>query len=74
MILATGPRVKINKVKVNFGFLPQIMFNKCSGHDYSKKKIGQRSDQQGHSDSKIMWVTPQSQDACIKQILDSYLK
>ena len=53
-----------NTPNLRLRFLPQIILEICSGHDYSIK----RGQGQGHSD------TPPSQDAFTNQILNSYLK
>ena len=53
------------------GFLPQIIREICSGHKYSKNLI--RGQGQGHSDSKMVYDTPLSNNTPTHQIWDSCL-
>ena len=54
----------------NLKFLPQIILEICSGHDYSKDLVRG----QGQSDPKMVRETPSSQDASTHKIWNSYLK
>ena len=58
--------------KPNLGILPQIIYEICSGHDYSR--IEERGQGQVHSDPKMTRDTPHAQDAPTYQIWNSYLK